>query len=165
MNDKASLTSKQRISDLDLQACRSWLVARGDSLARSRDMILMVDELLERRAVETTPPLGQEPWRCSLPVITVQMLADFGQEGFFEKTDQPVHGVAGVSWSQAAVDFSCLIQGLRKDRPAVEPIRRHSRDCACTSCHYSKKFPQVKPHHATCGCFECAPEKASGEQT
>jgi hypothetical protein len=45
----------------------------------------------------------------------------------------------------------------------VEPTPRHSRDCACTSCHYSKKFPQVKPHHATCGCFECVPVKASGE--
>lgn len=40
------------------------------------------------------------------------------------------------------------------------PIQRHSRDCDCTSCHYSKKFPQVKPHHATCGCFECAPPRA-----
>src|SRR6267142_5798443 len=69
---------------------------------------------------ETKPPLGQEPWRCSLPVITVQMLGDFGQEGFFEKTDEPVHGVPGVGWSQAAVDFACLIQGRRAEEPACE---------------------------------------------
>lgn len=37
------------------------------------------------------------------------------------------------------------------------PARRHSRDCDCHDCHYSKKHPQVKPHHARCGCFECAP--------
>jgi hypothetical protein len=70
---------------------------------------------------ETKPPLGQEPWRLSLPVITVQMLADYGQEGFFEKTDQPVQGVTGVSWSSAAVDFACMLQGRQQERLAVEP--------------------------------------------
>lgn len=43
-------------------------------------------------------------------------------------------------------------------------VQRHSRNCDCTSCHYSKKFPQVKPHHATCGCFECAPAQKASEQ-
>lgn len=36
-------------------------------------------------------------------------------------------------------------------------VKRHSRNCDCHDCHYAKKHPQVKPHHATCGCFECAP--------
>jgi hypothetical protein len=49
--------SKERVSTADLEACRSWLVARGDSLARSREMILMVDELLERRSSETCEQL------------------------------------------------------------------------------------------------------------
>lgn len=74
-----------------------------------------------RQPVETKPPLGQEPWRLSLPVITVKMLADYGQEGFFEKTDQPVQGVIGVSWSSAAVDFACMLQGRLQERLAVEP--------------------------------------------
>jgi hypothetical protein len=65
---------------------------------------------------ETCEQLGQESWRLSLPVITVQMLADYGQEGFFEKTDQPVKGVAGVSWSQAAVDFACMLQTQLQER-------------------------------------------------
>lgn len=37
------------------------------------------------------------------------MLGDYGQEGFFEQTDKPVEGVAGVNWSQTAVDFACEI--------------------------------------------------------
>lgn len=72
------------------------------------------------RLAPETPAFGQEPWRVSLPVITVQMLGDYGQEGFFEKTNQPVKGVAGVSWSQAAVDFACMLQGLRQKRGAQE---------------------------------------------
>lgn len=38
----------------ELEACRAWLVARGDSLAGSGDMILMVDELLQRRRADET---------------------------------------------------------------------------------------------------------------
>lgn len=57
----------------------------------------------------------------------------------------------------------CTPENCAAMRASVEPTRRHARECGCTSCHYSQKFPQVKPHHATCGCFECAPEKASGE--
>jgi hypothetical protein len=34
--------------------------------------------------------------------------------------------------------------------------RRHSLECDCHDCHYAKKHPQVKPHHALCGCFECS---------
>lgn len=55
------------------------------------------------------------------------------------------------------------VRDLTDRRSSVEPTR-HSRECSCASCHYSQKFPQVKPHHATCGCFECAPEKASGHR-
>jgi hypothetical protein len=42
-------------------------------------------------------------------------------------------------------------------------VQRHSRDCDCHDCHYAKKHPQVKPHHARCGCFECAPNAKSEE--
>lgn len=103
-----------------------------DKLGTARDMaylshldrgelLVEIERLRARSGVETKPPLGQEPWRLGLPVITVQMLADFGQEGFFERTDEPKPGIDGVIWSQAAVDFACLLQGLRKDRLAVEP--------------------------------------------
>lgn len=88
-------------------------------------------QALTGSAVETKPPLGQEPWRLSLPVITVQMLADYGQEGFFEKTDQPVQGIPGVSWSSAAVDFACMLQGRLQERLAVEPT---TDGYGCTGC-------------------------------
>jgi hypothetical protein len=61
-------------------------------------------------------PPGHEPWRLYLPVITVQMLADYGQEGFMEQTVEPVKGIAGVTWSQAAVDFACMLQGQLQER-------------------------------------------------
>lgn len=77
---------------------------------RTRDLKLEQ----RKRGDETGPVLGREPWRVSLPVITIQMIADYGQEGFFEKTDEAVQGVKGVKWSQAAVDFACMLQGERQ---------------------------------------------------
>lgn len=69
----------------------------------------MTDRSLTSKEQATKPP-----YDLALPTITVQMLGDYGQEGFFEKTDKPVNGVAGVNWSQASVDFACEIV-----RPAV----------------------------------------------
>jgi hypothetical protein len=51
------------------------------------------------------------------------MVADFGQEGFFEPCEES-RGVKGIGWSQAAVDFACLIQGM----PAEETNSPLSRD-------------------------------------
>lgn len=47
---------------------------------------------------------------AALPVITPQMLEDFGQEGFFERTEKKTYGVPGWDWSQAIVDFACLLK-------------------------------------------------------
>lgn len=74
--------------------------------------------------------------RCALPVITIQMLADFGQEGFFEKTTEPVLGIAGVSWSQAAVDFACLIQGLPAEKAGETSAGRTPQDYAIEHAGY-----------------------------
>jgi hypothetical protein len=70
----AAPSSKQEVtwcthtpSCADLEACRSWLVARGDSLARSGDMIRMVDELLERRAHETPAKPARDADHCDFP--------------------------------------------------------------------------------------------------
>ncbi len=66
--------------------------------------------------------------RSRLPIITVQMLGDLGREGFFEKTDEPVKGVKGVSWSQAAVDFACLLNVpvVQEPRTPGEPDKQHA---------------------------------------
>lgn len=42
---------------------------------------------------------------------------------------------------------------------------RHSVECDCIFCQRSKKHPQVKPHHALCGCFECTSEVRTKERT
>jgi len=113
-----------------LHKCQGSLMAVLEVAPRSivaKDTLSDVEEAIRRldtmSANETIPPLGQEPWRVSLPVITVQMLGDYGQEGFFEKTDKPVQGVKGVSWSQAAVDFACLLQGRLQELLSAEYCR------------------------------------------
>jgi hypothetical protein len=110
--------------------CSVCGVSQGDGGAEM-DHALAAAARWNRRAPETvSTPVGQESWRLALPIITVQMLGDYGQEGFFEKTDQPVKGVAGVSWSQAAVDFACMLQEQLQKRlspKASEPVKREWR--------------------------------------
>lgn len=83
---------------LQLPAC----VYDADEVA---DALRAYADLLEAR----TPPEATGV-RLKLPVITGQMVADYGSDGFLEKTDEPTKGVPGVTWSQAAVDFAGLLQ-------------------------------------------------------
>jgi hypothetical protein len=55
----------------------------------------------------------------------------------------------------------CKQRHAEPEQDCPQLRRRHSRDCGCHDCLYAKKHPQVKPHHALCGCFECAPVKAA----
>jgi hypothetical protein len=73
------------------------------------DVLDAVVRLLRGPALDEAGRVAPEPPAKRLPVITVKILADLIGEGFFEKTDEPVKGVKGVSWSQAAVDFACMI--------------------------------------------------------
>lgn len=62
---------------------------------------------------------------------------------------------------RGGADLRCTC-GTEGKQPSEEAeVQHHSRDCDCHDCHYAKKHPQVKPHHARCGCFECAPKSAA----
>lgn len=72
----------------------------------------------------------------------------------------------GIDKAGAEHTIGSEIERLLGNKPTPHETpapRRHDRDCDCHDCHYSKKHPQVKPHHAACGCFECAPKKVSIE--
>ena len=50
-----------------------------------------------------------------------------------------------------------VARALSGDSPAAPEVRRHPYPyCDCHYCLRVKKHPQLKPHHARCGCSECA---------
>jgi hypothetical protein len=116
-----------------------------NAIVRWLDDSLALDGRKPTPSETVSTPLGQEQWRLALPVITIQMLGDYGQEGFFEKTDQPVKGVAGVSWSQATVDFACMLQTQLQERLQSKAAklcpkcnRTVTQGCNYCACPYSQ---------------------------
>lgn len=55
------------------------------------------------------------------------------------------------------VDELTKVAEVDKPECAKVKLLRHPPWCDCNQCHCSKKHPQIRPHHALCGCFECAP--------
>jgi hypothetical protein len=74
-----------------------------------------------------------------LPVITEQMLEDFGDDGLIDSS-----GTYGPQWSQLAVDFACVIKGdgynkiasLKAELAALRsaPPAYYCQKCPCEKC-------------------------------
>lgn len=107
--------------------------------------------LLEIGALEVRAKRAPEPREIYLPVITVQMVADFGVDGLMEKTDAPVNGVPGVTWSQTAVDFAAMLMNLP---PRVAPETEEY--CTCPA-----DYPQHLGHHPDCNSQRVDPETST----
>lgn len=64
-----------------------------------------------RDAAQVARRVGQEPWRVSLPKITAELQEEWRDSlKLMEWSDGH-----GYQWTQEAVDFACMLQGVRAD--------------------------------------------------
>ena len=127
--ENAELRSRiERLDDL----CSQYKAER-DSWHIEASKHLPTDAEISRRAADEKTAL------LALPVITNDMHEMLNGESFFEPCGAS-RGVPGVGWSQAAVDFACLLQERRSPETAAIPgsacaeCQKHGQPYICLAC-------------------------------